>query len=393
MAISDTPPNPLSSTLFVRAKAILTRPATEWLVIDQETTSISTLFKGYILPLAAIPPACRFLHGVLFGYGAFGFSYRPSFFGSLISAIGSYVLSIVMLVILALLIEALAPTFLGQKNRLQALKLVAYSATASWLAGIFDLIPGLGLLSLLGLYSFYLFWTGLPVLMKSPPQKTLPYIAVIVLAAIVLSVLISPLTIAIFGGTSAVPPIGQTTGSVTTPDGSSFNLDKLQQAATAMEETAKRVQSGEHPTGVAPDGLKLLMPASLPGGFKRHDFSSTSGEVGGFGGSHVEANYTSDAKTITLSITDLGAAGGFVAAASALGIKTTQEDGDSISKIDQLDGRTEMENYDNKAQKGDYSLVVASRFVVKAEGSDVSREALKGAVGTVNLAKLETLAK
>jgi len=392
MAISDTPPNPLNSTLFVRAKAIITRPATEWLVIDQETTSISALFTSYILPLAAIPPACQFLHGVLFGYGIFGFSYRPSFFGSLISSIGSYVLSIIMLVILAILIETLAPTFLGQKNRLQAFKLVAYSATASWLAGIFSLIPGLGVLSLLGLYSFYLFYTGLPVLMKSPPQKTIPYIVVIFLAGIVLSLLISPLTIAIFGGAGAVAPIGQTSGSLTTPDGSSLNLDRLQQAATAMQETAKRVQSGDHPAGVAPDGLKLLMPASLPGGLTQHDLSSTSAEVAGFGGSHVEANYTSDAKSITLSITDLGAAGAFVAAGSALGIKATQQDGDSISRIDQLDGRTEIEDYDTKAKHGDYSLVVANRFMVKAEGSDVSREALKGAVATVNLAKLEALA-
>jgi len=392
MAISDTPPNPVVSTIFVRAKAILTRPATEWLVIDQETPPINMLFTGYILPLAAIPPACRFLHSVLFGYGIFGFSYRPSFFGSLVSAIGSYLLSIVMLVILALLIEALAPTFLGQKNRLQAFKLVAYSATASWLAGIFELIPGLGLLSLLGLYSFYLFYTGLPVLMKSPQQKTIPYIAVIILAGVVLSLLISPLTIAIFGG-GGVPPIGQTSGSLTTPDGNSLNLDRLQQAATAMQETAKRAESGEHPAGVAPEDLKLLMPASLSGGFTQHDLATSSGEVAGFGGSHVEAHYTNDTKTITLSITDLGAAGAFVAAGSALGIKATQQDGDSISKIDQIDGRTEIENYDNKAKHGDYALVVANRFMVKAEGSDVSAKALKDAVGSANLAKLDALAK
>ena len=52
------------------------------------------------------------------------------------------------------------------------------------------LIPGLRFLAILGVYSLYLLYLGLPVVMKSPREKALAYTAVVVLAAIVLFVVI-----------------------------------------------------------------------------------------------------------------------------------------------------------------------------------------------------------
>ena len=69
----------------------------------------------------------------------------------------------------------------------QAIKLSAYSATAGWVAGIFYLIPSLWILAAIGgLYSLYLFYLGLPVLMKVPAEKAVPYIVVIIISVIVL---------------------------------------------------------------------------------------------------------------------------------------------------------------------------------------------------------------
>jgi len=96
--------------------------------------------------------------------------------------------------VLALIIDALAPTFGGQKNPIQALKVAAYSATAAWVAGIFGLIPALGFLGLLGLYSLYLLFLGLPILMKAPEDKAMGYTLVVIVAAIVLGYLVSALT-------------------------------------------------------------------------------------------------------------------------------------------------------------------------------------------------------
>ncbi|MBA3318680.1 MAG: YIP1 family protein, partial [Gemmatimonadales bacterium] len=74
--------------------------------------------------------------------------------------------------------------------RIQALKVAGYSYTASWVAGIFLLIPVLSFLSILGVYSLYLLFLGLPVLMKAPKEKALSYTVVVILAAIVLFMVI-----------------------------------------------------------------------------------------------------------------------------------------------------------------------------------------------------------
>ena len=103
----------------------------------------------------------------------------------------TYLLTLGGVYVLALIIDALAPTFNGKRSQIQALKLAAYSMTASWVAGIFDLIPVLWPLTLLGLYSLYLLYLGLPILMKTPSDKAVGYIAVVIIIAIVLSMVIS----------------------------------------------------------------------------------------------------------------------------------------------------------------------------------------------------------
>ena len=72
------------------------------------------------------------------------------------------------------------------------MKLVAYSFTALWVAQIAFLIPMLGLLVvLIGLiYSFYLFFLGVPVLKKSTADRAVPFTIVVVVSAIVLMYLL-----------------------------------------------------------------------------------------------------------------------------------------------------------------------------------------------------------
>ena len=173
--------------LVDRVKNILLTPKTEWEVIDAEPTTVADLYKGYIIPLAAIGPVAQAIGSSAFGYTMpFVGSYRTPVGSAITGAIVSYVLTLAGVYVLALVIDALAPTFNGTKNQIQALKVAAYSSTASWLAGIFALIPGLRFLMILGLYNLYLLYLGLPVLTKSPKEKALSYTVVVVLAAIVL---------------------------------------------------------------------------------------------------------------------------------------------------------------------------------------------------------------
>ncbi|THD47180.1 MAG: DUF1282 domain-containing protein [Bradyrhizobium sp.] len=174
--------------LVERVKAIIMTPKTEWLAIEGEPGDPQFLFSNYVAILAAIPAVCGFL-GLLF--------IHVGIVGSLAAAIVQYLLTFVIVYVMALIADALAPTFGGQKNQASALKLSVYSMTPAWLVGVFALIPALGILRILGLYGLYLFWIGAPMLMKTPEDKAIGYTAVVVLCGIVLWVIVAAIVAAI----------------------------------------------------------------------------------------------------------------------------------------------------------------------------------------------------
>lgn len=173
--------------LVPRVKGILLSPKSEWPVIDAEPATIGGLYTGYIMPLAALPVIATFLALVLAERGV------PIGIGSAITfAIAQYIQSLIGIFVVAFIIDALAPTFGGQKSLVQAHKAIAYAATASWIAGIALIIPFLGaLVALVGaLYSLYLLYLGLPVVMKAPEDKAAGYTVVVIVAAIVVAVVL-----------------------------------------------------------------------------------------------------------------------------------------------------------------------------------------------------------
>ena len=182
-------------SLMERAKNIVLQPKTEWPVIDAEQTSTGALYTGYIIPLAAIGPIAQIIGWSVFGMSLpFVGTFRIPIGYAVRTAVITYVASLIGTFVLALIIDALAPTFGGQKNQMQALKVAAYSSTAAWLAGIFGIIPALAILGLLGLYSLYLLYLGLPVLMKAPEDKAVGYTVVVIICAIVLWIIIAYIT-------------------------------------------------------------------------------------------------------------------------------------------------------------------------------------------------------
>jgi Yip1-like protein len=176
-----------------RAKAIILTPRTEWAVVEQEPGDPAYLFRNYVALLAAIPAVCGFIGTQILSSGP----HRIGFFGGIVAAIVRYILAFVLVYVVGLITDALAPTFGGAKSQPNALKLVVYSMTPVWLAGIFLLIPGLRILSILGLYGLYLFWLGLPPLMKAPDDKSVPYAAAVVVCAIVATLVVGAIVRAI----------------------------------------------------------------------------------------------------------------------------------------------------------------------------------------------------
>lgn len=181
-----------------RVKRILTDPKSEWPVIEAEATTTEKLYSSYIVPLAAIPAIASFIGMSIIGVGGF---YRVGIVSGIIGAIVSFVLTLVGVYVAALIVNKLAPTFDSTPNDMQALKLVAYAYTAAWVAGIFNIIPLLGgLLALIGaLYSIYLFYIGLPIMMKTPAAKVIPYMVISAVVIIAISIVMGMIAFAITG--------------------------------------------------------------------------------------------------------------------------------------------------------------------------------------------------
>lgn len=186
--------------LVERAKNMIVSPKTEWPVVEAESSSVSQIYTNYLVILAAIPALASFIGLSVVGISGFGFSYRVPILTGLTSMVVNYVMSLVMVFVLGLIANALAPTFNGQQNPLNAFKLAAFSMTPGLVAGIFQILPALGILSLLAsLYGIYVLYLGVPVLMKAPEDKAAPYTAVIVVAAIVIGVVIGVISSAMTG--------------------------------------------------------------------------------------------------------------------------------------------------------------------------------------------------
>lgn len=184
------PPGTPAAGIVQRAKDIILKPSETWAAIDTEPATTQSIYVPYVLILAAIGPLAQFIGGQVFGYSFLGVTFRPPLVGALVSAIMSYGLSLATTFVLALIIDALAPNFGGQKNQIQALKVAAYSATAAWLSAVVGLVPALSILGIVGLYSLYLLYLGLPILMKVPQDKAIGYTIIVIVAAVALFLVI-----------------------------------------------------------------------------------------------------------------------------------------------------------------------------------------------------------
>src|SRR3984957_3534183 len=203
-----------------RPKAILLTPRTEWPVIAAESETVSGNFANYLLIMAAIPAVVMFVRMSLIGESIpFVGSWRAPIATGLTMAVTSYVLTLVGVFVVALIVEALAPTFGGEKNRVQAFKVVAYAYTANFVASIIGLVPGLTLIAALAglIYGLYLLNLGLPFTMKCPSEKSLGYTVVTVIAAIIVYIILGLAMRAVggygtFGGDMTGMPSSQVTG-------------------------------------------------------------------------------------------------------------------------------------------------------------------------------------
>lgn len=394
------PGDPVSipPSLVDRVKNILLTPKEEWPRIDAEPATIGGIYTGWVVPLAAIPAIAGLIGSVVFGYSLLGVTWRPSIGVAVGTALTQYILALIGVFVLGLIIDWLAPTFGGTKNSVQAFKVAAYSATASWVAGILSIVPALAAIGgLLSLYSLYLLYLGLPRLMKAPEDKALSYAVVTIIAAIVIFIVLGMLTRPIsglFGGSIGPVASSDVSGTLNVPGAGSVDLGKLEAAAKQMEASAKQMETAATTgtatvSAVAPAALQGLLPESI-GSYRRTSIESQSAGAAGIGGSHAEARYEAGDNNFRLSITDTSALGGLAAMGAALNVQSNKQTQDGYEKTNTINGRLVNEKW-NKDGNGEFGMLIKNRFMVQAEGKVASIDELKGAVAAVGVGKLESM--
>lgn len=175
-----------SEFILSRAYGLFKDPKGEWAQIRDEITTIPKILIGYVAPLAAIPPVCSVLGAYVFGMRIGESVVRPPLTDALISGVVTWIVSIALVGLLGLLINAIAPQFDGDKDELAGQKIAAYSLTPAFLSGVFSLWPPLWWLSLIALAAMvFLMYRGLPILMKAPEDRALSYAATVTVAGMV----------------------------------------------------------------------------------------------------------------------------------------------------------------------------------------------------------------
>lgn len=187
--------------ILSRAYGLLRDPRGEWEQIRKEETSVAAILLGYVAPLAAIPPLCGLIGTFLFGYRAAGQVLRPELSSALVGTLISFIISVAMVFLLGLLINAVAENFDGDRDDLAAQKVAAYALTPTFLSGLFSLWPPLWWLSLVAIAaSAFLLYRGLPALMKAPEDRAMGYAATVAVAALVSFILLFAVSACVGGG-------------------------------------------------------------------------------------------------------------------------------------------------------------------------------------------------
>lgn len=379
-----------STGLIDRAKAIILKPAETWPTIAAESATPGDLITRYALPLLVLGPIAGFIGGQLFGYGALGVTYRPGLMSGLTTALIGVVMGVISVIVISLVAEFLADKFGGTPDRTSAFKLVVYSLTPGWVAGLLGILPALGMLAILAsLYGLYLFYQGSTPLMKVPQDKAVGYTAVTAVCAIVLMWVASAATMAVTGlfGMGAAGMVAASSGDtaeINIPGVGKIDSGKLEQAAKQMEAAASgNVQP------VDTEKLKALLPAAL-GSYTR---SAIDTGAAGQMGKGVSATYKNGDKSIKLSIMDSSGLGALAGLAGAAGVESSHEDADGYERTSTVDGKMQMEKWNNKSSHGEFGRQIDSRFFVAAEGDAGSIDELKAAVNGIDPAALAALAK
>ena len=410
--------------LIDRARGIVLRPVSEWQTIAAEPATPGSIYTGYVVPLAIIGPVAAFIGLTIIGVSVpFIGTIRTPFTSGIAHAVFSFALALLAVLILGWVINAIAPTFDGQKNFVQALKVAAYAYTPAFLAGILLLFPALAVLQILAaFYGLYLLYLGLPILMQAPQSKALGYAAAVVVCAFIIGVVTAMATAAFRMSTLAFDPgarphisdaqaaavaaraIGvavdvakqnaaaQAAGSAGTSTSLTTSDASTEQAvAGAAKVVGALVGGGKNVTVVDYHALKTLLPEASAA-LTRTEASAEVKRIGNISGSSASATYT-DGKSgrLTVQIADMGNMSGLLAIGSAAMNATESESDSGYEKNVTIGGQRVHEKFTKAGSESELSTIIGDRFMVQVNGNGVDVATAEQLLGQVDVGRLTLL--
>ena len=396
-------------SVIARTKNLLLQPRAEWRRIDEEPAGIGRTVARTLLPLAAIPAVCSAIGLCLVGIRGGGAAVTLPWAVGALQALALYLLAVVGLAVVAVITTLVAPTFGGRAERVRGFKLAVHGATAALVGGVFLLVPPLAPLALLAaLYSAYLVFTGLPVIMRCAPKRCVPYTAVVVLAGAVVGLLGSSamthfLSVGLGGAEIALHTPGgmlrlDAAGLVTA---SQQMADAAQKMATASEKqeaaAAQQQKTGTPPvTGGDPDkgvvpaaSLKAALPDTL-GPFARKSIEMQGGRGWDRESSNAKADYASGEQRLRVELTDLGHMRRLMADAGAV-VQGERENAVESERTWQENGRILHENFRKDGSFAQVTTTLRNGVVAELTGQRMSLDEVKAASSQLDLNLLENL--
>jgi hypothetical protein len=346
---------------------------------------MDSLHRSYLLVLAGTPAILQFIKLSTAGASmAVGLT-------SMILVLG---LALATMYLMASIVNALAPRFNCQKDRAQSRKTIAYAYTASLIGSIAILAPKVWMIAVgvAALYACYLLYIGLPATMKCPPENAAGYAGITVLIAVTLSLVASLAVneVAAFGydksGSDSTADVGRPKSFFQSYSSSSEAI------ATQPEATPDPESEIAQPAveALPPERLQPFVPPSLLGR-QRTNISVERVKEMGVDTTRATAYFTDEQnRTVELQVTDLGRAKELVGVENFVNVEEGESNaGTSYEKTYREGGDLVTEKWNDNTSTGEYSVLIADRFLVKTKGQAYNIDELKAVTAELDLATLE----
>ncbi|MCW5655946.1 Yip1 family protein [Hydrogenophaga sp.] len=155
---------------------LFTNPANEWERIRDAGYSTGACLAGHTLLLALVPAIASYVGTTEIGWevaGTRAVKLTPE--SALRIAVLYYGAMVVATFTMGWMIHWMSRTYGAEQPLSQCVALATYTATPLFLSGVMQLYPLLWLNLVLGLpvvgYTIYLFYTGVPIVMRIPPER------------------------------------------------------------------------------------------------------------------------------------------------------------------------------------------------------------------------------